>query len=317
LDAKLSTLAFYNTENFYSKIKDKESSFLPSNFTKWEDERYDKKVEKIAKTISLIGFKETKELPILVGLSEIENTTVLNDLISSEYLNKGNYDYILYESLDERNINVGCIYRKDLIKIHKSEPIRIVFKNQNNEKSYTRDILFLKTEIDNSIIYFFILHLPSKLDLEINQNKRAILLEKINNRIADLRFLDKDAKIIIMGDFNDSPTADNIRLILNTNPSLYELKENEFFNPMVKLMSYKRGSLIHKKQWMLFDQMLFSYGFKSQKSNIELIKTDIFNESFLTINEGKQGAFPFRTFIGSKYLGGYSDHFPIYTIIKY
>ena len=317
LKTKLATFAFYNVENFYSNQTDFEYSFLPSNYSKWVETRYNFKVDKISFAISRIGVKETEDLPFLVGLCEVENEIVLNDLIKHENLIDGNYNYVFYESLDERKINVACIYRKDFIRIDHSEPIRVVFKNQLDERSYTRDILFLEATIGEEKVYFFIVHLPSKLDLEVNQEKRGILLRKIQQRVALIKEKESDPKIIVMGDFNDTPTAENIRLILNTKPSKQEVGINDFYNPMVGLMSYKRGSLVHHKQWMLFDQMLFSHGFLTQNSTLEIVKTDIFDESFLTVNVGKLRNFPARSFVGSKYLGGYSDHFPIYTIIKY
>ena len=317
MESKKSAIVFYNVENFYAKNRHNKVSFLPSNFLKWEESRYEQKVDKIAFSIAKVGFKETQNLPLLVGLSEVEDESVLTDLVANENLKHGNYATVLFESLDERRINVGCIYRKDLIEVLESEPIRVIFKNQYEERSYTRDILFLKTKLEDEIIYFFILHLPSKLDLEINQLKRSILLRKIKSKVDEIKLNQKDPNIVIMGDFNDSPTAENIREVLQTNPNKKSTKRSEFYNPMVGLMSYNRGSLVHKKQWMLFDQMLFSYAFTKEKAAISIEKAAIFDAPFLTINPNKYGAFPFRTFVGTKFSGGYSDHFPIYTIIKY
>lgn len=317
MEDRLLTVAFYNVENFYSKTSTMQQSFLPSNFTKWVDQRYAIKVDRIAHAISQIGYKETNKLPTLIGLSEVENEDVLKDLISSKRLVEGNYDYVFFPSLDERNINVCCLYRKDYFRMIKSEPLRIVFQNNIGEKSYTRDILYLETEFSGEKIYFFIVHLPSKLDQEVNQQKRKILLSKIRTKIDEILCENTAAKIMVMGDFNDTPTADNIRLELDTRPTKDEVKKRELYNPMVSLMSYKRGSLIHRKQWMLFDQILLSNGFLTKNSEIKYLKTDIFDAMFLTTNDDKQGGYPLRTFVGSKYLGGYSDHFPVFTILKY
>jgi len=317
LKTKLSTFAFYNVENFYSNQTDFEYSFLPSNYSKWVQTRYSFKVDKISFAIARIGRKETEDFPAFVGLCEVENEIVLKDLIQHPNLADGNYGYVFYESLDERRINVACIYRKDFMRIDNSEPIRVVFKNHLNEKSYTRDILFLETTFNNEKVYVFVVHLPSKLDYEVNQEKRGILLRKIQQKIDQIKQTTPHPKVMVMGDFNDTPSADNIRLILNTKPYQAETGPQDLYNPMVGLMSYKRGSLVHLKQWMLFDQMLFSYGFLTQNTTLEIVKTDIFDESFLTVNVGKLRNFPARSFVGSKYLGGYSDHFPVYTIIKY
>ena len=316
LENELYTIVFYNVENFYSVNTNPEESFLPNSFTKWIDNRYQNKVDKISFALGQIKKHSNNQLPLFIGLAEVENTDVLNDLIHHENLIEGKYQYLLYESLDERKINVGCLYRKDLLTVIESKPIRIIFKDQSGEKSYTRDILSVKTKFKDHIVYFFVLHLPSKIDTEINQTKRKVILERLRNEIDELIDNDPEAFVVVMGDFNDTPTSDNIRLCLNTRAKVEELKTKELYNPMVNLMSYKRGSLIFRKQWMLFDQILFNKTFLTQKSKLKPIKTDIFDEPFLTTNINKMGALPFRTFLGTKYVGGYSDHFPIYSIIS-
>lgn len=315
MDSKLSTIAFYNTENFYSKSS--EESFLPSNYIKWKDNRYDIKVNKIAFCISKIGRVETNELPFLVGLAEVENDEVLQDLVQNDFLKEGNYKTLLYESLDERKINVGLIYRQQFFEVLESEPIRFVFKDQFDNKSYTRDILYVKGNLVGEIVHLFIVHLPSKIDKEINQLKRQHIFKTIRKRINDLLTENSSEKILVMGDFNDSPTNSDLITELNTRAKQDEISRNELFNPMVGLQSYKRGSMIFKNQWMLFDQQLFSKGFLTSQSNLEYIKTDIFDATFLKNSGGKSTGLPFRTFVGGKYFGGYSDHFPVYTILKY
>lgn len=315
MDSKLSTIAFYNTENFYSKSS--EESFLPSNYIKWKDNRYDIKVNKIAFCISKIGRVETNELPFLVGLAEVENDEVLQDLVQNDFLKDGNYKTLLYESLDERKINVGLIYRQQFFEVLESEPIRFVFKDQFDNKSYTRDILYVKGNLVGEIVHLFIVHLPSKIDKEINQLKRQHIFKTIRKKINDLLTENSSEKILVMGDFNDSPTNSDLITELNTRAKQDEISRNELFNPMVGLQSYKRGSMIFKNQWMLFDQQLFSKGFLTSQSNLEYIKTDIFDATFLKNSGGKSTGLPFRTFVGGKYFGGYSDHFPVYTILKY
>lgn len=314
---ELLSIVFYNVENFYSKETDPEDTFLPNSFNKWLENRYQNKLDKISFAISQIKTKSDQNLPVFVGLAEVENENVLNDLVNHDNLISGNYSSILFESLDERKINVGCLYRNDYLQILESKPIRVVFNDQEGCKSYTRDILSIKANLKGETVYFFIVHLPSKIDTEVNKIKREILLKKLRTYINEIYADNKEANIVIMGDFNDTPTSENIRYNLHTVANIEEINNTELFNPMVKLMSYKRGSLIFKKQWMLFDQMLFSKSFLTEKSKLKQIKTDIFDEPFLTTNINKLGALPFRTFLGTKYIGGYSDHFPIYSVLKF
>lgn len=311
----LATIAFYNVENFYSKTSDE--SFLPSNLIKWKAGRYDEKVNKIAFCIAKIGKVETDQLPSVVGLAEVENEDVLQDLVNNSFLKDGKYKSILYSSLDERNINVGFIYREEHFILEDSEPIRIVFKDQFGEKSYTRDVLYVKGKLFGHQVHFFVLHLPSKIDKEINQIKRQYMMQAIRKKIDSLLSENHLEKIVLMGDFNDTPTNEDLRLELNTRANKGELIKTELYNPMVGLQSFKRGSLMFKKQWMLFDQQLFSKGFFDKSSPFEMLKTDIFDASFLKNSSGKSISLPFRTFVGRKYFGGYSDHFPVFTILKW
>lgn len=316
MENELYAIVFYNVENFYSVKTNPDESFLPNSFTKWIEKRYQNKVDKISFALSQIRNQSNQNFPIFIGLAEVENEEVLKDLANHNHLKEGNYATLLYESLDERKINVGCLYRKDLLQVIESEPIRIVFKDQYGNKSFTRDILSVKTIFNDEVIYFFVLHLPSKIDSEINQSKRKIILDRLRLFIDDITRKEPDAYVVVMGDFNDTPTADNIRLSLDTRARESEVKKSELYNPMVNLMSYKRGSLIFRKQWMLFDQILLNKTFLTEKTKIKPIKTDIFDEPFLTTNINKMGAMPFRTFLGTKYVGGYSDHFPVYSIFS-
>lgn len=311
----LATIAFYNVENFYSKTSDE--SFLPSNLIKWKAGRYDEKVNKIAFCIAKIGKVETDQLPSVVGLAEVENEDVLQDLIKNDFLKEGQYKTVLYESLDERKINVGLIYREDHFVLEKSEPIRIVFKDQLGEKSYTRDVLYVKGKLFGHNVHFFVVHLPSKIDKELNQIKRQYMMQAIRKKIDEILSKNLLEPIVLMGDFNDTPTNEDLRFELNTRATKTEVKKMELYNPMVALQSYNRGSLMFKKQWMLFDQQLFSKGFFDPSSPFEMLKTDIYDASFLKNTSGKSISLPFRTFVGRKYFGGYSDHFPVFTILKW
>jgi len=315
LKHNLATIAFYNVENFYSKTS--EESFLPSNLIKWKAGRYDEKINKIAFCIAKIGKVETNQLPSVVGLAEVENKDVLHDLTNNNFLKDGKYKSVIYQSLDERKINVGFIYKEDDFILEKSEPIRIVFKDQLGDKSYTRDILYVNGKLFGHKVHFFIVHLPSKIDKEINQIKRQYMMQTIRKRIDEILSENHLEKIVLMGDFNDTPTNEDLRFELNTRANINELKKLELYNPMVTLQSYSRGSLMFKKQWMLFDQQLFSKGFFDHSSPFEMLKTDIFDASFLKNSSGKSISLPFRTFVGRKYFGGYSDHFPIFTILKW
>ena len=132
--------------------------------------------------------------------------------------------------------------------------------------------------------------------------------KKVLEIMSDIRKTDQDAKILVMGDFNDNPGNDSIKFLA---------EEGHLFNPMETLISYSRGTLNHNFQWNLFDQILFTTNFfETENNTLKFDEANIFDEKFLTQYKGKFKGQPFRTFVGRKYKGGYSDHFPVYLHLK-
>ncbi len=313
-------IAFYNTENFFDIIDDPEkfeNEYSPEGSRKWTQKRYENKVWKISSVISEIGVKETGAPPLFIGLAEIENDTVLKDLIQSEHLVEYNYDFIHFESLDERGIDNAILYRKDLMNPVKSEPIRSTYLKppEFSATDYSRDILYTEFEVGNQLLYVFVVHLPSRRDVDVNRDFRNIILQEIRDKASEILNLDPQAKIVIMGDFNGNPNDADAQSILRTS-NKPDFTQEELFNPMLNML-YKSGSLKHEGKWILFDQILFSKSFFIETSKIKFESAHIYNDrSVQDWNRRFKGS-PFRTFAGSKYLGGYSDHFPVYAILNY
>lgn len=315
------TIAFYNTENFFDFDDDPEkyeNEYTPKGSRKWTQKRYENKVWKISSVISELGMKETGAPPLFIGLAEIENEVVLHDLIQSEHLTDFNYDFIHFDSLDERGIDNAILYRKDLIDLIKSEPIRLVYRNPENydDTDFSRDILYAQFKLGNSEIHNFVVHLPSRRDVDVNRNFRNEFLTEIRNRINQILAVNSKAQIVIMGDFNGNPNDVDARSILKTSDNM-DFSSEEMYNPMLKMI-YKSGSLKHEGRWILFDQILFSKAFfMEEEKNIRFQSAHIYNDrSVQDWNRRFKGS-PFRTYAGTKYLGGYSDHFPIYAILNY
>lgn len=317
----LGVIGFYNTENFFDVADDPdkfENEYTPEGSRKWTQNRYENKVWKIASVISELGFKETGSPPLFLGLAEIENDSVLKDLINSEHLKEFNYDFIHFDSLDERGIDNAILYRKDLIELIKSEPIRLVYRNPENydDTDFSRDILYAKFKLGGSEIHSFVVHLPSRRDVDVNRNFRNEILMKIRIRVDQILEVDPQAQIVVMGDFNGNPNDSDARLILKTTDVL-NFTSNEMYNPMIQMFP-KKGSLKHEGRWILFDQILFSQSFFERTvGGILFHSAHIYNDrSVQDWNRRFKGS-PFRTYAGKKYLGGYSDHFPVYAIINY
>lgn len=312
------SIAFYNVENFYARhdTSIENESFIVGNKQKWNQIRYATKLTQIAKILNEMGREETNSSPAFIGISEVENEMVLEDLISHPVLINENYDYVFFPSLDERRINVALLYKKDTAEVLHQKSLRVVFNNVMNEKTYTRDVLLTKVDYQGEILYFFVVHLPSKRDGVINQHKRKLIMENLAREMNVIFDEDPKANIVIMGDFNDTPTNSNLIETLNTRSDHQNLKSKEIFNPFVKMMNYKTGTINYKKQWLIFDQMLFSKNLVQQNASLKWEISKIFNPNKLLNFTAVDVNLPIKTFEGKKYIGGPSDHFPIYSIIN-
>lgn len=308
----LQTIAFYNTENLFDIFDNKrtyDNDFLPKSIKKWTPKRYDNKLRKLSYVISNIGRRETGKHPAIIGLAEVENAKVIKDLIASKHLEPHNYGYVHYNSPDERGIDVALIYDKDVFEVLHSEPFQIELKHDNGLPDYTRDVLLVTGNLDGEKIHVIVNHWSSRREGEKEtEHKRITSSNKVGDIISTLTLENPEAKIVIIGDFNDDPH----------NKSIKRLVENYgLFNPMETLRSFNRGSTKHNRQWNLFDQILISTNFFKTSDNLyEYSLSNIFDEDFLKIFEGRYKGSPYRTYAGKRYQGGYSDHFPVYAIFK-
>ncbi|MCK8480284.1 endonuclease/exonuclease/phosphatase family protein [Psychroserpens algicola] len=302
------TVAFYNLENLFDIYNDAtkhDNDFLPGTDKRWTKKRYDRKLYKLGQVISKIGFEDAQKPPAIVGLAEVENKNVLQDLIQSKDLEAYDYGIVHYNSQDERGIDVGLIYDKTVFSVDNSKTYSIYIEDDIGEQDYTRDILLVSGVLHSEKIHCIVNHWPSRREGEIeSMPKRLKAAEKVIEIINSIKVKDTNAKIIVMGDFNDNPSNESIKF-LSSNGHL--------FNPMETMLSYTRGSLNHNFKWNLFDQILISTNFfETNKERLKFDEADIFDEKFLTQYKGKFKGQPFRTYVGKKYKGGYSDHFPVY-----
>lgn len=309
----LFTIAFYNLENLFDTIDGEDTldgEFTPKGEKRWTTSRYNKKLYKIGNTISQIG-KSTSEIsPVLIGVAEVENKTVLNDLLNTSPIADINYGYEHYDSPDERGIDTALVYHKDFFTVIASEPIPLLIQNLNGDRDATRDILYVHGRLNGEEVHVFVNHWPSK-----REGNGETDYKRIEAAATIKRFMSKiEAEVvspnyIIMGDFNDGPKAESIASLLET---------KVLFNPMENLITPKRGSANYKRKWSLFDQIIISHNFLNyEKGTHSFTEANVFDEHFLTEFKGKYKGNPFRTYVGKKYIGGYSDHFPVFLQLKY
>jgi len=310
----LHTIAFYNLENLFDVKDDKNTldiAFTPLGEKRWTPEKFDKKCKQLAKTLSQIGTDADYNIhPAIIGIAEVENKRVLQALIATSPLKEFKYQFVHYESPDERGIDTALLYDPQRFEVHTSEPLLLQVHNPNGDRDTTRDILYIIGTLNKEMVHLFINHWPSRrTGREDTAYKRIIAAQTIKGKVAEISNEKNTPKCIIMGDFNDDPSSDSMQELVN-NSSLY--------NPMKKLHIPKRhGSTNYKGAWNLFDQILVSNTFlQHTKQTHSFQKAAIYDHPTLMEKQGKYKGHPFRTFVGNRYLGGSSDHFPVYIRIK-
>ncbi|CAD7810097.1 hypothetical protein CHRY9390_02121 [Chryseobacterium aquaeductus] len=304
--------AFYNVENLFLPDPAPNHRLDPTNsgLRNWDERKYRDKLFKISHVFQLMK-DETGILPCMIGLSEISGRKVLEDLVQMSPFNS-QYGIVHYNSMDERKVDVALLYDKSKIEIIDSEAITFFFEIEDkNPENYdtTRDVLFSKVKFKEEIINVFVAHLPSKREKDINQPKRDFILSEIRNRILQMNV--KMENIILCGDFNENPDGENlVKILYNDN------KEAILINPFQELYDTENYSAFHYKSGLLFDQILLSQSFFKNNQSLSFYDAKIFKPEKLRSRNKMYSDRPFRTYAGTRYLGGYSDHFPVFIVFK-
>ena len=319
---KINTIAFYNLENLYDTEDDAtiydESSPIMEMTESLRKEVYKKKLFNMAKVISEIGKEMTATTPALVGVSEIENRKVLEDLVNQEPLLQKDYGIVHFDSPDRRGIDVALLYQKKLfIPTHyKAHPLMIYQDNDKTKRIYTRDQLVVSGMLDGEKIHVIVNHWPSRSGGEARSRPKRIKAAKLNKRIIDSLFSeDPYAKIITMGDLNDDPTSPSVKDVLKAKENREDVKLKELYNPMEEMYNKGIGTLAWRDSWNLFDQVIISKELLERDySSYRFYKAGIYNKSYLANPRGRYKGYPYRSFAGG-FTGGYSDHFPVYIFL--
>ncbi|AUC21287.1 endonuclease [Polaribacter sejongensis] len=313
------TIAFYNLENLFDTINDVNKNDEASPIMELKSNKskvYWDKIEKLSSTIAQIGEDKTKTSPAIIGVSEVENLNVLEDLIHSKHLVQNDYGIIHYDSPDKRGIDVALLYQKKYFNpIHHEVFNPKIFKD--NYPIYTRDQLLVSGYLDDELIHIIVNHWPSRRGGEAasrpNREKAAYQNTKI---IEQVRKQDANAKILIMGDFNDDPNNSSFKNVLKTKSRKKEVAEGDLYNPYEDMFRRGFNTLKYRDKINLFDMIFFTSPLldKGEKdfSSYKMYKAMIFNKRFLTTKKGKYKGYPFRSFSSGNYTGGYSDHYPVY-----
>jgi predicted extracellular nuclease len=308
-------VSFYNVENLFDTIDQPDvldEEFTPESEKKWNTEKYSKKIEDIAKVLSSI---DNKELPSIIGLAEIENRTVLEDLINTKYLQKANYGIVHQDSPDIRGIDVAILYRKDKVKVldHEAIPVKLPFDTAFK----TRDILYVKFRLaDGQDLNVFVNHWSSRREgMKESEPRRMYSGVAVRRKFDLLLSRDIESRFLIMGDFNDEPTNKSIMSILMATNKKKNIGTGDLYNLFYDQHNNDNiGSYNYRNEWNMLDQIIVSYNLINRMNSFscDYASGKIFKEDWMMYSNEKGEESPNRTYGGPNYYGGVSDHLPVY-----
>jgi hypothetical protein len=306
------TVAFWNLENLYDTLNDPlkdDDEFTREGVKKWDSDRYLKKLKNLSEIIEKLGDENGPEI---LGVCEIENRKVLEDLVSTPELINRRYKIVHFDSPDRRGVDVALIYKSNYFKPLNS--LSVTVKEANDQDFITRDILVVTGVLSNDTVTFLVNHWPSRRG-NGSEDKRILAAGVARKQVDSLVNLNKDAKIILMGDFNDDPNNNSIMEVLHGKPSKKITLRTDLYNPMFDMFKKGIGTLAYQDSWSLFDQMIMTqaltrnvngkYFYKEESAGVSVQKSQI-------QQEGRFQGYPFRTYSGNEFTNGYSDHFPVF-----
>lgn len=312
---KLHTIAFYNVEKLYDTEPSPDKNdldFTPTGALYWSKERYDKKIKNIATVIETIGGKDG---PAILGITEVENKKVAEDLINASPIRKYNYSLIHYDAPDAIGLDVALLYKPKFFKptSHQSFPIE---KLSGNTRA--REMIEVKGLLQGEPVTIYLNHWPENNGNNRigEQNRRAAAIT-LRRKIEETRKIDPDAKIIVMGDFDEIPSSSILEQQLKATGRPNPAYKDELYNTSYMLHVQGTGSYYRRGKFQMLDQIMISKSFLDGKG-LEFVRgsATVHAPTFIKHNFGKLKNTPKRTFSGTLYLGGYSDHFAVYIKVR-
>ena len=315
---KIGLVGFYNLENLFDTIDDPnkiDEEFLPDGANQWNTEKYMAKLHNMAYAISTIGLDYSPDGLAVLGLSELENRHVIEDLVAQPEIKDRNYQIVHYESPDRRGVDVALIYNPKYFKVTATKSYRTIVPGEPD--FITRDQLLVSGLFDGEPMHFVVMHWPSRYGGEKRSLPGRVAAATLCRHITDsLLTDDPNAKVIMMGDYNDYPTNKSITKYLGAVGDRKHMKEGDYFNPMYELHQNGIGTNYYRDVPGVLDQTIMTQSLlPGDYSTYQFKNAKVHNKEFLKQHGGRYNGFPFRTFAGGVWAGGYSDHFPVYVIL--
>ncbi len=317
---KVAIIGFYNLENLYDTIDNpivNDDEFTPDGVRNYNGSIYTNKLSKLASVIARMGSEISPDGPAILGVAEIENDTVLHDLVKHPLIRNRNYRIVHYDSKDLRGVDVALLYNPAYFTVTASGALFVDLPEGAKTSFFTRDVLWVKGRLDGETIYVFVNHWPSRLGGEERSAPGRYAAAQVNRNFIDsVKRNEPNAKFVIMGDLNDDPVNKSVTQVLGAKGKQSEVKPGELFNPWYEMYKKGIGTLAYQDAWGLFDQIIISQSWlEKQQKGFFYYRQHIFNKEFIIENIGKYKGYPMRTWDGNTYRGGYSDHFPTYLVM--
>tara|TARA_R110002049_G_scaffold278567_1_gene457353 strand:+ start:3896 stop:4942 length:1047 start_codon:yes stop_codon:yes gene_type:complete len=318
---KIHTVAFYNLENLFDTINDPTKFDEASPMMEIKTNRgviYKKKVSNMARVISEIGLDVTNNSPAIIGVSEVENRAVLEDLVNDSLLLEKNYGIVHYPSPDARGIDVALLYQKELFTpIYSSSHELKIYDESTQKRVYTRDQLLVSGHLDGELIHVIVNHWPSRSGGQARSNSKRAAAAKLTKRLVDsVQIIDPYAKVFIMGDLNDNPTDTSVKKVLKAQKNKNRVGLKGIYNPYENVFKNGVGTTAYRDNWSLFDQILLTKPLlEKDYSSFQFYKAGIFNRQYLITKTGTYKGYPFRSWSSGGFSNGFSDHFPVYVYV--
>ena len=325
-------LGFYNLENLFDIYDDpakNDAEFLPDGGNKWTEAKYRKKLHNMATVIR--SMKESNGVfHTVLGVCEIENRFVLEDLVSQPEIAEANYQIVHYEGPDRRGVDVGLLYRPDQFTYIDSESIPFDFNSdieftmnkEQQERFKTRDILMVHGTIDGEHFAFYVAHLPSRIGGK-GADLRSRGAEIMYSHAMSMMKKYPGIKVMVMGDMNDNPTDISMAHYLHGKEHPSEVGPGDFFSPFLSMLKNGYGSLAYRGEWSIYDIIMVNEtllnapdgGLKIRQIGKKKNYGVVYKKPFMITQKGQYKGYPFRTFSNGAFIGGYSDHFPTYIVV--
>jgi endonuclease/exonuclease/phosphatase family metal-dependent hydrolase len=302
---------FFNTENYFDTFDDEKTlddDFTPTGSYHWTWEKFSAKRNALSKIIIAVG---KGKIPAIVGLCEIENRFVLDQLVNETPLAKFNYRIVHHDSPDSRGIDVALLYDPACFEL--------LYQNfyEISKDFKTREILYVKGIFHGvDTLHVFVTHFPSKRGgAKASESRRTAAAMELKRLCDSVGNAGNNANILIMGDFNDTPNSEPVTNTLHAKDSFDRISERDLYNLALPLMKKGEGTIKFQGVWEFIDLMFVSGNMLNGTGKISCRQSDfkVFDAPYLFENDNTYvGKKPKRTFIGMKYNGGISDHLPVY-----